>query len=238
MNQLAVKDRFLHRIAQRAVGAVQARATKEPDFATSAISGLMGSSGAVNFDAITKTKAIEKLVTGGSIVALKQIRVFLESLCSKPGTDDPKQAAGKRQIIADLLQVIVTKSDIAKQAGTDPDAESCIRDTFLVLVKCAYSNGADMEPTLMPTTRQLFQNRVTTSLNYLMRDFRTQASEFAYAAVNLIHQTGRVGVEASQEIWASVDEACTVLKRINKAVGQIMLLHVSQADNDDPVPEE
>ena len=107
-NQLAVEDRYLHRMAVKAAKAIQGRVSKEPGFAAVAIRGLMGTSGTLNFDQATKTKTVEKIVAEANHEALEEIVPFFEKLIQKPGTTDEKTAASNRQFVAGLLSPLCT----------------------------------------------------------------------------------------------------------------------------------
>ena len=83
-NQLAVEDRYLHRMAVKAAKAIPGRVSKEPGFAAVAIRGLIGTSGTLNFDQATKTKTVEKIVAEADHEALEEIVPFFEQLIRSP----------------------------------------------------------------------------------------------------------------------------------------------------------
>ncbi|EHA19412.1 hypothetical protein ASPNIDRAFT_47847 [Aspergillus niger ATCC 1015] len=172
MNQLAVEDRYLHRMAVKVAKAVQARVSKEPEFAAASVRGLMGSTGSVNFDQATKTKTVEKVVAEANLDALKQIVPLFESLIASPGTTDSKAAASSRQFLAGLLLSIVRAR---ASASDDEDGMQKILEKILfAFVRFAYfkpsEEGRDQSvtPPVTEQTQELFRSRINSCINSLI----------------------------------------------------------------------
>ncbi|GKZ37240.1 DNA-directed DNA polymerase [Aspergillus brasiliensis] len=172
MNQLAVEDRYLHRMAVKAAKAVQARVSKEPEFAAASVRGLMGSTGSVNFDQATKTKTVEKIVSEANLDALKQIVPLFESLIASPGTTDSKAAASSRQFLAGLLLSIVRAR--ASASDDEDGMQKVLEKILFAFVRFAYfkpkEEGRDQSvtPPVTEQTQELFRSRINSCINSLI----------------------------------------------------------------------
>ncbi|GKZ19883.1 DNA-directed DNA polymerase [Aspergillus brasiliensis] len=172
MNQLAVEDRYLHRMAVKAAKAVQARVSKEPEFAAASVSGLMGSTGSVNFDQATKTKTVEKIVSEANLDALKQIVPLFESLIASPGTTDSKAAASSRQFLAGLFLSIVRAR--ASASDDEDGMQKVLEKILFAFVRFAYfkpkEEGRDQSvtPPVAEQTQELFRSRINSCINSLI----------------------------------------------------------------------
>ena len=136
-NQLAVEDRYLHRMAVKAAKAIQTRVSREPEFAAVAIRGLMGTSGTLNFDQATKTKTVEKIVAEANHEALEEIVPFFEKLIQNPGTTDEKTSATNRQFVAGLLLSIV-RSKASATEGDSENLQASLEQILSIFVRFAY----------------------------------------------------------------------------------------------------
>lgn len=187
MNQLAVEDRYLNRMAVKSAKSIQARVTKEPEFAATAINGLLGPTGSVNFDQVTKTKTVEKIAVEANVDALKEIVPLLEKLIAKPGTDDSKAAASSRQFLANLLVSIVRARVSASQ--DEDGAQAILEQIVMIFVRHAYFTPQNTEkgpqPALTPQTQELFRNRINSCLNSLIAS-QKYAAVLPYSVVRQI----------------------------------------------------
>ncbi|OJJ77594.1 hypothetical protein ASPBRDRAFT_113074 [Aspergillus brasiliensis CBS 101740] len=172
MNQLAVEDRYLHRMAVKAAKSVQARVSKEPEFAAASVRGLMGSTGSVNFDQATKTKTVEKIVSEANLDALKQIVPLFESLIASPGTTDSKAAASSRQFLAGLFLSIVRAR--ASASDDEDGMQKVLEKILFAFVRFAYfkpkEEGRDQSvtPPVTEQTQELFRSRINSCINSLI----------------------------------------------------------------------
>ena len=231
MNQLAVENRYLHRIAARAAKTVQTRAMREPEFAALALRGLLGPTGTVNFDQVTKTKTVEKIITGANPEALKQIVPLFESLIANPGAEDSKAAASSRQHLVGLLHLIVKSQSSAANPTVPDSSKQSIEKILLVLARFSYliSDVVTDRSTLAPSppftqaSRELFRNRIMSCLNILITG-RKDAASFPYIVVRRIHQMadaveqGKFVIEMTNSVRESVDSAFKILKKITHKV--------------------
>lgn len=227
MNQLAVEDRYLHRMAVRASKAIQSRVSKEPGFAAAAVRGLMGTSGAVNFDQATKTKTVEKIVIEANRNALQEIVPLFEQLIRRPGTSDGKAAASSRQIIAGLLLSIV-RSKASSNKETEDEYQSVIEQILFIFLRFAYfiNSGHDAtatEPALAQQTQELLRNRINSCLNSLLAT-QKYAATLPYAVVCQIRDAAKSGeygkfiINMDDTLQSSVKTAFRSLKKLSSKV--------------------
>lgn len=226
-NQLAVEDRYLHRMAVKAAKTIHARVSKDPEFAAASIKGLMGSAGSVNFDQATKTKTVEKIVVEANLDALKQIVPLFEKLITCPGTSDSKAAASSRQFLAGLLLSVVRS-----RASTNDEAQDGIYDVLehilFTFVRFAYfvekdgeNHGqAAAEPALTEQTQELFRSRINSCLNSLIAN-QKYATELPYAVVRKIRDAaksqeyGKFIIAMDDTLQDSVKSAFKSLKKLS-----------------------
>ncbi|KAJ5653717.1 hypothetical protein N7490_000720 [Penicillium lividum] len=225
-NQLAVEDRYLHRMAVKASKAIQSRVSKEPGFASAAVRGLMGSNGAVNFDQATKTKTIEKIVADANIEALEDIVPLFEKLINRPEESDDKLAASNRQFIAGLLlSVVRAKASTGNSEESEDDFQSTLEQILSILVRFAYfPNTANAstapQPALSQATQEMLRNRINSSLNSLLAS-QKYASSIPYAVVKQIRDAakseeyGRFIINIDDKLQESIKTAFKSLKKLS-----------------------
>jgi DNA polymerase phi len=179
-NQLALPERYLHRVAEKSLKVLHARVEKDPEVASIFINALFNH-GYINFDSLTRTKTIEKLFGQAGQSDHHTFRKILrkfEDTVLQPGLEDEKSVATYRQLIADYL-VSAVKSETASN-GTEPDDSKQRDHMYLiteVLLKNAYfrvTPGADdinrkfPKPPLSSATHEMFKSRLMSSLGRLM----------------------------------------------------------------------
>lgn len=236
INQLAVEDRYLHRMAVKAAKTIQRRVSNEPEFAAAAVNGLLGPSGSFQFDQITKTKTVEKIIIDAGAQSLKKIVQLLERLVAAPGTDDVKAAAASRQYLADLFVSVVRSRSPAGEEFTP-----ILQDILFVLVRFAYFGGGQegkqgltAQPPLSQATQELFRNRINSCLNSLITNIQDPA-EVAYAVVRQIREHQKSGecgkfiIEIDGAIAESVDAAFKSLKKLSSKVSILSLFSYSRS---------
>jgi DNA polymerase phi len=219
MNQLAVEDRYLHRMAQKATKSILARVSKEPEFAAAAVNGLLGPSGSVNFDQITKSKTVDKIVVEASPDALKQIVSLLGRLIAVPGPADDQAAASSRQSLAGLLVSIVRSRSSAGE-----EYQPSMEEILSVFVRFGYFAGEGdqaPQPPLSQVTQELFRNRIISCLNSLVSNSKDPAG-LSYTVVRKIREStksaepGKFIIEMDDQIRESVEGAFKSLKKLSK----------------------
>ncbi|OJK00955.1 hypothetical protein ASPACDRAFT_51746 [Aspergillus aculeatus ATCC 16872] len=219
MNQLAVEDRYLHRMAVKAAKSLQTRVAKEPAFAAAAVRGLMGpaTGGSVTFDQATKTKTVEKIVVEANVDALKEIVPLFESLIAAPcGPNDSKTAAASRQFLAGLLLAIVRAR--ASADSKDDDTYSVLEQILSIFVRFAYFKDPAVSPALTEQTQELFRSRINSCINSLIATARY--ASIPYAVVRQIRdlakseERGKFIVSMDETISGAVKNAFKSLKKL------------------------
>lgn len=226
MNQLAVEDRYLHRMAVKASKSIQSRVTKEPEFAAASVTGLMGSAGSVAFDQVTKTKTVEKIVAEANMDALKQIVPLFEKLIARPGPTDSKAAATSRQSLAGLLMSIVRA-----RASQDPsdEMESVLENILFIFVRFAYfmdKSDSQAQPAVTEQTQELFRSRINSCLSSLIANQR-YAATIPYAVIRKIRDAvkseefGKFIINMGDPVHDSVKSAFKSLKKLSSSVSSL-----------------
>ncbi|PYH78239.1 hypothetical protein BO82DRAFT_291688 [Aspergillus uvarum CBS 121591] len=222
MNQLAVEDRYLHRMAVKAAKSLQTRVAKEPAFAAAAVRGLMGpaTGGSVTFDQATKTKTVEKIVVEADVEALTEIVPLFESLIAAPcGPHDSKTAAASRQFLAGLLLAIVrARASTDPKGEDDDDAHSILEQILSIFVRFAYFKDPAVSPAFAEQTQELFRSRINSCINSLIATTRYAA--IPYAVVRQIRdlakseERGKFIVSMDETIAGAVKNAFKSLKKL------------------------
>ncbi|KAJ5286666.1 hypothetical protein N7478_002352 [Penicillium angulare] len=224
-NQLAVEDRYLHRMAVKASKAIQTRVSTEPGFAAAAVGGLMGTAGAVNFDQATKTKTIEKIVADANREALEDIVPMFGKLLTHPGASDDKVAASNRQFIAGSLLSIVRAKASTGNDDSEEDFQSVLEQILSILVRFAYFPNTDdastaPQPALSQATQEMLRNRINSSLNSLLTSPK-YAAAIPYAVVKQIRDAikseeyGKFIINMDDKLQDSVKTAFKSLKKLS-----------------------
>ncbi|BCS23970.1 DNA-directed DNA polymerase POL5 [Aspergillus puulaauensis] len=224
-NQLAVEDRYLHRMAVKAAKAIQSRVSKEPEFAAASIDGLMGSAGAVNFDQITKTKTVEKIVAEANLDALNAILPLFEKLVASPGTSDSKAAASNRQVLAGLMLSVV-RARVSASDAADAGSEAALERILFTFARFAYFTSEDeksgAQPPFTQQSQELFRSRINSSLNSIIAA-QKHAATLPYAVVRKIRDAakseefGKFIITMDDTLKDSVKGAFKALKKLSSS---------------------
>lgn len=196
INQLASSDRYLHRIAEKSVKSVLARAQLEASMTVPIIECLLSPpNGQLNFDQVTKTKTIEKLLVSVNDQSWIHLAKVLHRLIADPGTQDIKSAASKRQIIADILVCVIRSRQIAntKRDSASPEVSEGIQQILSLLAQFAYFNRSgdkkppknEDNPPVSPASHNMFQARLSSCLTHLTYKFPDPAF-YAYHVVSIV----------------------------------------------------
>lgn len=211
--------------------AIQARVSMEAEFAGSVLSGLLGPSGAINFDQMTKTKTVEKILAETSRTELTQILQLFEGLILRPDVSDAKMAASRRQILAEyLISIIRSRASSAKGAGqiTSDGYDEAI---LLLFVKFAFfvdrddsgQPGRAPEPPMSETTQESFRNRIISALNSLTGATSNPATLPYSVVLNIRNKerddrTCRSILDMDETVSESLKIAWKMLKSFDKMV--------------------
>ena len=175
MNQLAQQNRYLHRMAEKVLRTIHTRVSNEPFLASIFFDKFTKNTGFVNFDAVTKTKTIDRLLGQADTSDLGRIVLGLSDAILQPGTGDEKSAASTRQIVADQLLSIVRSRAYPSSSDTHlTQHRDCISLILKTFVNYGYpSTGQDSSsdnpvPPLTEATKEMFRSRLNSALGHLM----------------------------------------------------------------------
>lgn len=239
-NQLASDERYLHRIALKVSKAVQLRAARDQQIIVPAVTGLMsGSDGSlVNFDQVTKTKIVEKLLSFASTPALGDLLPLFEKMIMKPGTEDGRQAATTRLFVSNLLAAIV-KAQTNPSSPAPASASACSASSdelaslfervastfsrfgFFNNISSSTTDGdSSVTPPISPQTQEIFRNKIVSCLNMIIAGRQNLAHTVPFNVVKKIHDKyekkswGNFHIEMDATSEEAIDSAFKILKKI------------------------
>ena len=195
VNQLVSPERYLHRIAEKSIKAINTRALDCPSLVSVVVDKIMVTNGYINFDIVTKTKTIEKLISQAAPYIVRSIPPKFHQMILHPRTMDEKAASARRQIIADYLLMVVRSGVIQDEKGSaGSDYHEAIKEILAILAKHAYFEirgdlegpESALEPPISQASREVFRSRITSSLAHLIAK-ATGSSGYPYAIVSAIH---------------------------------------------------
>ncbi len=198
INQLASPERYLHRVAEKSIKALLARARSNPDTKAPFLKALLDPvNGDINFDKITKTKTVETLTSIVDDPAFEQVVKIYEDLILQPGVEDEKTAASRRQSVADQLVSAVRsiQPNPAEEVPVKSKYLPNIRKVLALLAKYAYFDvkitpvDGVISPSLKISqpSREMFRTRISSCLSSLVAKSIGEPSYFAYELVYDIH---------------------------------------------------
>lgn len=224
-NQLASSDRYLHRIAEKSIKAVLARAQLEASMIVPILEGLLSPpNGQINFDQVTKTKTIEKLlVLVNDQDWIHLVKVF-HRLIADPGTQDTKSAALMRQRVADLLvcAVRLMKNVNSEDDSASSKAPEAIKQILSILAQYSYFDRPGDEnmqknadnPQILQASHDMFKARLSSCLTHLTSKFPDPAS-YAYHVVSTIRSMEEIDPLSRPILSMDEDVSTTVQKAWN-----------------------
>ncbi|KAL9045879.1 MAG: hypothetical protein Q9214_001156 [Letrouitia sp. 1 TL-2023] len=232
MNQIAWPERYLNRVAQATTKTLMSRVERQP--ATSLVAlrnGLDSFDGSLSFNQLTKTNIIERLITLADNVSLGRLVSHLEKSILRPGVQTEKLAAISRQVIADLLVVMIRSRQPAEhlKESTEQDINALTQKIFSLLFRYSYfhPDGTEKKPETMPnpaisvSTREMFRTRITSCLTCILNKFPDPAT-LVYNAMKKLHalqkpsRSPSLVMEFDQNLSMIIDKAWIMLKRVHK----------------------
>ena len=222
INQLASSDRYLHRSAEKAAKSINARIESEPGVAMKVLACLLRPpNGRINFDQVTKTKTVEKLLAQINDLDLSDLLQMYSAIIMKPNAQDEKVAAVERQIAADhLLSVVRTRHAIADtHSALRSEPTLFVQQVLALLAKYAYFDQTSettlasmrCSPPIPETTRSVFRGRISSCLIHILAK-SAQPAGFVYEIIDYIRSQ-----EASEEgLLLTLEHDVSVTKSINK----------------------
>ena len=223
MNHLAVPDRYLHRVALKVIKAIHGRVETEPQATTAVIGGLLGPNGHVNFDHVTKTKTVEKLLSQVDAQTLRTVLPLFEHLILKPQVQEETGAASRRQIFADQLLFAVRSRPVDSISETAVSEWSvCIEQLLNFFVDVAYfSPKLAAEPPVSKSSQDVFRSRISSCLTHLIAKAEDPA-QFPYHVVTII-RIREQGNENSQPLFDADDNIRKTVVRAWKTLDKLRL---------------
>ncbi|KAK0108516.1 DNA-directed DNA polymerase [Cadophora gregata] len=208
INHVQEKDRFLHRAADKSLKVLISAVEANPKLLVTILPCLIGGHGTYNFDRVTKTKTVERLlsfVEDSSATAV--INTLVDPALSISG-DDVKEAEMRRQMLGDYILNIIRKVNITDESR-DLD---WIKETALpTLARFAYVEEAKCKPALSTKTRTIFRTRLMSSFGHLLSDL--QGYTFP---CDLLRSFTPDAVEMDQGITDAKDSAISTVEKILK----------------------
>ena len=240
MNQLASSDRYLHRSAEKAAKSINARTENEPRVAVKVLACLLKPpNGRINFDQVTKTKTVEKLLAQVNDHDLSDLLHLHSAFIMKPNAQDEKVAAVERQIAADHLLIVVrTRHAIADAVSTlRSEPTSFMQQVLALLAKYTYFDQrqeitlASMRcsPPILETTRSVFRGRISSCLIHILAKFAHPAG-FVYELIDYIRSQ-----EASEGgLLLTLEHEVSVTKSINQGWAILQKVHAKAVSAQGP----
>jgi len=144
INQLQQKDRFLNRAADKSLKVLVHSAEANPKIILLVLPRIIGGYGTYNFDKVTKTKTIEKLL---SLVDDENAPAVIDELVqpcmsiSNAGSEVVKEAEMRRQLLGDYLLNMVPKV-----LDESRDTSWVEKHVLTILANFAYTNTSTFQP--------------------------------------------------------------------------------------------
>jgi len=231
INQLASQERYLHTAAQKALNSICARVEQEPSATIIIIKAMSRSpDGPINFDQISRTKVVEKLLAHVQDYSLVELSSLFSQLITKASEQDEKTAATSKRMAADqLVSVMRSKLISASTKGSNSSETNVFIDqAFALLAKHAYFVHRQQFPASVPTleeptaklSREMFKSRISSSLSIVL----AKCAEPAPVSYNLIAYIRSLEKEDNDlNLPFNSDDA--VKKTIEKAWSTLKKIH-------------
>lgn len=186
--------------------------------------------GQINFDQATKTKTVDKLLTLVKDSSLRDLVVIFRVLILRPGTQDQKPAASRRQLLADqLVNLIRSRLSADEITSTSSDASKGFQDILTLFANLAYlTRTQDHEnpersedPPISNSSKEMFKSRISSCLTLLVSKSFSPAF-FAYHVVCKIHswerskEPNKSSVDAYNAAGEILRKAWKILTRIHR----------------------
>ena len=235
MNQLASSDRYLHRIAEKVVKSLYSRLETDSSIAMTVLACLLKApNGCVNFDQITKTKTVEKLLPQVDDSNLGDLVNFYAEIMQDPNTQEEKAVSLDRQIVADhLLSVVRSRQTLTvTESSMQSGPTLFVKKVLALFAQHAYfshqqKSDLDNRSTCLPIsdgTRSVLRSRISSCLTHVLAKF-AQPAHITYDLVHLIRTLEKK--DDDFKLLFECDEA--VNKAINKGWTLLEKVHSKEA---------
>lgn len=209
-NHLASSERYLHRAAERARKAVLEKVETSPDMRIMILQTLL-MNGSIDFDKASKTRTIEEMLVGLDESSTTRICVIYNTTILRPGVDDQRSAAQRRQVAADQLFTALKRMNLdLVKAQPDESSQRSIQKILSLLARFAYFDpGSLAKPEFSSASHDLFRNRLSSSLSYLVANAK-DPSIFTYSLMPVIAKS------------ESIPKDFTLLLEVEDAVQELL----------------
>ncbi|KAL8873595.1 MAG: hypothetical protein Q9174_000961 [Haloplaca sp. 1 TL-2023] len=232
-NQLANKERYLHRAAEKTKKLVLDRAEAESAVADAALGGLLSASspnGSNALDQLSRTKIVERLIALANDASLNRHFEQLHARLVRPGTPDEKMAASKRQAIIDQLASFIKSrqsADVTRSPSNEDFSTLTVR-ILQVFAKYSYfsvdpnnqDSNDDPRPPMSDKNQDTMKSRLSSCLTHVVTKFKP-AAYFTYSVVDGIRAQ-----HAEAKLHSVLDLSSSMQQTMASA--WIMLEHVHQ----------
>jgi DNA polymerase phi len=235
INQLADAERYLNKAAAKTSRALIAKAEAAVWMSPVIFKQLVANNGTPNFDNLTKTKTVDKVICSTDESGLVQIvdelrNVILNPLASSPDVEDPtKVAEVRRQWAADQLLSAIRNGKTVK-------AESWLKKVVELFTTFGYFEVVDKKrkpATPVSTTSQgMFRARLMSCLTHLisLKEGGGNNESWPFMAIQTIAEL--MGKKNSYKFVIEFDEAISeALEKANKAVEKLRKKRAANPDD-------
>lgn len=185
--------------------------------------------GQINFDPMSKSKIIEKMLPLVKDEYLRDLVKVFRAIIFEPGTQDQRTATFKRQYIADQLSNLVRSRHTQHDSiSTHSDTSMGIQGILSLFINFAYFIPmADLEPSvplahppISDASRKMFRSRIYSCLTHLISK-SANPPFFAYHVVSTIRMKEElnegyvIAIDAYETVEPTVQEAWKVLTKIH-----------------------
>lgn len=207
---MSKEDRFLHRAAEKSIRTLQQTAEANPHTIPVILPKLISGSGFYNFDQITKTKTVDKMLGwahGKDAEAV--VQMLLRPAMVIEDCKDERDAESRRQCFADYLLSMIRRVDLSDEK----DDSTWIKNTTLpTLAKLSYSKKhMKCVPALTEKSRTMFRTRLTSAFAHLISD----PKGFSYPC-ELLQSIKTDAIEMEDEVTEAKDKAQATMEKLLK----------------------
>ncbi|KAF4628481.1 hypothetical protein G7Y89_g9668 [Cudoniella acicularis] len=211
INHVSEKDRFLNRSADKSLKVMIQAVEEEPELLVKLLPHLIGGNGTYNFDRMTKTKTIEKLLSYVNDKNAKSvIKILVEPTLRIEGNDDTKEAEMRRQMLGDHILNIIRRVDIQDESRNISWISKIALPT---VANIAYCEEAKFKPPVSAKTRTLCRNRLMSIFTHLLSDI----NGFSFAC-DLVKTINPDAVPMDAKVAEAKDRAISILEKLLKKV--------------------
>jgi DNA polymerase phi len=231
VNHLKTDERYLHRSASKTMQVLLSRAKRDPSIVSYTIQGLvLEASGMYNFDSVTKTKTVAKLLSAADLSALQVLVPAVRDAIEHPQTIDEKQVNSERRVFCDIL-VSACARVFAMVNGDSDNSASVVNMIVDTLIGLAYSNkplasdGRTFEPLPSSECREYLRSRLRTCLDQSSqhRAMKSDLLRHTSQSLKAVHEQvdgDHVIVEFDEQTEDIVKTVWKRLRKISKTVSR------------------